>query len=169
MSKVILIKAQTRQVTAVKYFTLRADRNQDGEESLVNLSNVDSADVPRVIHQICFSFLRLLPCVWVFIKKSFQPTKKPKHLHLLLPPSKKKKKSRGFICNCSLVCALCWAFLEEMWFQEPLLCFRSWLTSWNWEEQAGNAQLKSSLLSVWQNYEHSFFEASDKCQEKLNF
>lgn len=90
MSKVILIKAQTRQVTAVKYFTLRADRNQDGEESLVNLSNVDSADVPRVIHQICFSFLRLLPCVWVFIKKSFQPTKKPKHLHLLLPPSKKK-------------------------------------------------------------------------------
>lgn len=30
-----------------KHFTLRADWNQDGEESRVNLANVDSADAPR--------------------------------------------------------------------------------------------------------------------------
>lgn len=167
MSKIIFGKNrnQTGDSSGEKHFTLRADWDQDGEESLVNLADVDSADVLRVIHQICFSSLRLLPHVWVFIKKSFQPTKNPKHP----PPAAfhlKKTLQRVYL---QVSFSLCWALLEERWFQKPLICFRYWLTIWNWEEQAGNAQLKSSSLSVWQNYEHPFFEASDKCQEKLNF
>lgn len=52
-SKKLLDKKHKMDSTTVKvsaYFTLRADWNQDVEESLVNLANVDSADVPRVIH-----------------------------------------------------------------------------------------------------------------------
>jgi len=121
-----------------------------------------------------FSFLRPLPHLWVFIKKKKNKNnKKTQHNKPQTNTTPPRKIQTGFICMYVLVSSLCihlcWAFLENMWFQGPLVCFRYWLTSWNKEEQAGNVQLKFSLPSVWQNYERSFSKVSDKCQENLKF
>lgn len=94
-------------MTAGKYFTLRADWNQDGEESLVNLSNVDSADVPRVIHQICFTVSS--GCCLVFeslLKKAFNQQKNPQISPTChFPPQKKPPGSLSASVLQSVLCA----------------------------------------------------------------